>query len=235
MDPITGAALISGGSSILNNMMQGIGSRRQNKRMVDFWKMQNDYNHPTAQMQRLQEAGLNPNLIYGDSVSGATGRADSIGTPDKPQFDNPLEKFQNAKMQTAQYDNLRAVNTNLLKDAELKTLKMATELANSQLKGHQAELLKRTMDDMVMKINIDANNTLKRSYLDDFSSQQIEAIKQSKFLQLIGKDPMSLQKLSNEEKRGIMYDLENDLKGKNLDYYDSQAIVNMVARIMGIF
>ena len=29
------------------------------------WRMQNEYNHPSAQMARLREAGLNPNLVYG--------------------------------------------------------------------------------------------------------------------------------------------------------------------------
>lgn len=40
-------------------------NERNYQRNVDFWQMQNDYNHPAAQMERLREAGLNPNLIYG--------------------------------------------------------------------------------------------------------------------------------------------------------------------------
>lgn len=31
---------------------------------IDLWNLQNQYNSPAAQMQRYQDAGLNPNLIY---------------------------------------------------------------------------------------------------------------------------------------------------------------------------
>lgn len=31
---------------------------------LELWKLQNEYNSPSAQMQRYQDAGLNPNLIY---------------------------------------------------------------------------------------------------------------------------------------------------------------------------
>lgn len=37
---------------------------------VEMWNMQNDYNSPAAQMERLQAAGLNPNLMYSMGTSG---------------------------------------------------------------------------------------------------------------------------------------------------------------------
>lgn len=39
------------------------------------WEMQNEYNKPSAQMKRLAEAGLNPNLVYG---TGAVGNSASV-------------------------------------------------------------------------------------------------------------------------------------------------------------
>lgn len=46
----------------------------QNQYNVDNWKMQNEYNTPAAQMLRYAEAGLNPNLIYGQSnLAGSVG------------------------------------------------------------------------------------------------------------------------------------------------------------------
>lgn len=38
---------------------------KQRKDALSDWNMQNEYNSPAAQMQRLQEAGLNPHLVYG--------------------------------------------------------------------------------------------------------------------------------------------------------------------------
>lgn len=34
-------------------------------RQIDFWKMQQDYNSPAALMRRYKDAGLNPDLVYG--------------------------------------------------------------------------------------------------------------------------------------------------------------------------
>lgn len=40
---------------------------------LKMWNMQNAYNDPVAQMQRLARAGLNPNLVYGGgNVTGNT-------------------------------------------------------------------------------------------------------------------------------------------------------------------
>lgn len=37
---------------------------------LEMWNLQNEYNSPTAQMQRLKDAGLNPNMMYGNISSG---------------------------------------------------------------------------------------------------------------------------------------------------------------------
>lgn len=42
-----------------------------------FWKMQNSYNDPSQQMNRLRQAGLNPNLVYG---KGADNTAQSVAS-----------------------------------------------------------------------------------------------------------------------------------------------------------
>lgn len=44
---------------------------------IQLWNMQNQYNTPAAQMQRLKDAGLNPNLAYGT----ANTTAGSISAP----------------------------------------------------------------------------------------------------------------------------------------------------------
>lgn len=54
----------------------------QNATQERFWNMQNVYNTPKAQMQRFDEAGLNPNLIY---TQGNSGNASSVGTAAAPE------------------------------------------------------------------------------------------------------------------------------------------------------
>ena len=75
---------------------------------IRFWKMQNEYNLPKNQMKRLQDAGLNPNLIYG-SGSANTGIAGGIA-PSKPapyNVKNPVPL--QAMMMTAQIANLNSI------------------------------------------------------------------------------------------------------------------------------
>jgi len=52
---------------------------------VEMWNMQNAYNTPKAQMERYAEAGLNPNLIYGNGVSSA-GNASSAPSYEAPHY-----------------------------------------------------------------------------------------------------------------------------------------------------
>lgn len=47
----------------------------------EMWNAQNAYNTPEAQMSRYRDAGLNPNLIYGQ---GSNGNSTSIPTPATP-------------------------------------------------------------------------------------------------------------------------------------------------------
>lgn len=53
-------------SQSLNNQSQD----RANRFNVDFWRMQNEYNTPAAQMQRYLDAGINPYNALGNISSG---------------------------------------------------------------------------------------------------------------------------------------------------------------------
>lgn len=86
---------------------------RQNVYNKEIWDMQNTYNLPKNQMDRFKNAGLNPNLIYGQ-----TNQADSIGksdlspyqaprtdfNPPAPDMGNVIGQFQDIKMKNAQID-----------------------------------------------------------------------------------------------------------------------------------
>lgn len=64
---------------------------KQNKELADYqyskeldmWNRQNEYNSPASQMARYQEAGLNPNLIYGQ---GSSGNAVSLPHYQAPEY-----------------------------------------------------------------------------------------------------------------------------------------------------
>lgn len=53
----------------------------ENQFNLDVWNMQNEYNTPAAQMLRYQDAGLNPNLIYGQSNMAGDIKTASAAQP----------------------------------------------------------------------------------------------------------------------------------------------------------
>lgn len=165
MDPFIIGAGISTIGNVGANMIQNTGSkrsqRRANKYNVAQWRRQNAYNDPSSQMQRLRNAGLNPNLIYGTSPTSATGNASPI-TPGKAepyQFDNPLKDvmaYANVKNTEATTDNLKEQNKVLVQEALLKAaqtgqigiqtsktkfdLELAEELRNTSLEAAKENL-----------------------------------------------------------------------------------------------
>ncbi|MBQ3410779.1 MAG: hypothetical protein IJH30_03405, partial [Bacillus sp. (in: Bacteria)] len=79
-DSYIGGAIITGLSSLLGTAMSETYQREalqeynrgqmelakyQNEWNLAQWERENAYNSPIQQMQRYREAGLNPNLIYG--------------------------------------------------------------------------------------------------------------------------------------------------------------------------
>lgn len=103
---------------------------------LQAWNRTNEYNSPVQQMQRLREAGLNPNLIYGKGaenvatlMKSSTGKA-ARETPFKPNLDvnllQPFLQFAQLKQINAQTDNIYQQNALIRNQAQ----KVAVETAN---------------------------------------------------------------------------------------------------------
>lgn len=171
MDPVGLGALINVAGNVAtaqanqSNAMQQdrVNTRRayeqyqiQKKDAIEFWNMQNSYNAPEAQMQRLEAAGLNPALMYGQG-SGGAGEASNIQVPSMNS--TPLDiRNTHADMGgigTMWYDTqLKAQSLdNLKKDADLKdrqgALLAAQELKTlSETKRYDFDLMRddRSLD-----------------------------------------------------------------------------------------
>lgn len=198
------AAAISTGSAIGNIVQQGNMNKaarrfaidtynRQRRDALSDWTMQNEYNHPSSQMARLRQAGLNPHLVYGN---GAVANSQDVRSsnqpswnPQPPQFEgNSVMSFYDVSIKEAQLDNLRAQNTVLANDALLKqaqsvaTLtaadktKVDTAIANVDLT--YADILKQ------LQQNNSQADIWKKSTETDYIKQQTEASKQGMQLAL---------------------------------------------------
>lgn len=100
INPLIGAGLLSGigslGASLFGNSM----GMKQSKELMDYQFMlqqkaidaQNLYNSPVEQMKRLNAAGLNPNLVYGNGVDGnQSGAANPSMSNRNVDLANPLQ------------------------------------------------------------------------------------------------------------------------------------------------
>lgn len=111
------------------------------------WQMQAAYNSPEAQMKRLRDAGLNPNLVYGhgaDATMSAGVRSSSPGNYSPQQREQSLGvgdvvgQFLDTKIRGIQSNNL-AIQAELMKqDLENKKameFKIYADTTKSQLQG----------------------------------------------------------------------------------------------------
>lgn len=148
-----GASLLTGGAGLVGSAVNAITTSIQNRKAREFaqgmydqqrrdsladWNMQNQYNSPEAQMERYKDAGLNPNLIYGQQTTTPAVRSSSPGSW-KPENPNIGTGFANAggsavdtyftvaqKKQTL--SNMEAQNRLL----DLSAIKMAAEIQSLQ-------------------------------------------------------------------------------------------------------
>lgn len=147
-------ALISTGANLVGAGINAWSTATQNKKNREFqseqydkevansremWELQNSYNSPEQQMARLQKAGLNPNLVYGNG--NAVNTASTPNTPhaqpfhaEAPRFDIPqiVGGYFNALTQSQSLSNQQKQGT--LLDAETAyKIAQAKQLNNSNI------------------------------------------------------------------------------------------------------
>lgn len=196
MSDLTNSAWITGGLSVLGGLINAGSNVSANKTNLQIareynqtqrdiaafqaqynermWHSQNEYNTPSAQMERYKAAGLNPNLIYGQ---GSPGNASSSLTyPDVKQMAPSVRPVVQDGL------NLdRAVNSVLTAQAmELDNKRRSMELEQvpyqTQLK--QLEVFNESIRQNLLTQQ-HAKNAQQLKYLDDQLFYQTQAAQQT--------------------------------------------------------
>lgn len=120
---------------------------KQNQQQIDFWKMNNEYNTPFNQRARLEQAGLNPDLMYGGSGNmyqsqmpgAASGSAPNV---DYGSFSDNLRFAMQAQVMDAQVSKIEMENKLIAEQAlsqaslrELQSSQAADALARAEHQG----------------------------------------------------------------------------------------------------
>lgn len=132
-----------------NSMAQDAATQAYN-RNIELWNMNNQYNSPAEQMKRLKEAGLNPNLVYGNgSVVGNTSGQAAGATPygvtknSKQSLIDELAQTQVLESNDVNIQNKRAETSNILAQNRLLAAQVAKTMAEISNLGQQGISLTR--------------------------------------------------------------------------------------------
>lgn len=99
------------GMNVWDNYNSRKAAKKQYNYQMAFWQANNDYNSPNSQMQRLEEAGLNPNLVYGNGA--ATHQATMATAPSVRYKASRSSKIMANHLVMSQLENMEAQNQNL--------------------------------------------------------------------------------------------------------------------------
>lgn len=132
---------ITAAASLAGNLFNTSSTRKTNQQQTDVnaqlydkqradalqdWNRQNAYNSPSQQMQRFKEAGLNPNLVYGQMTNAPVIRSTEAKAPD----------YVAPRIDTSQVGNILGSYYDIKsKELMLKNQELANQIAEQELQG----------------------------------------------------------------------------------------------------
>jgi len=195
MEPVT-AGLITAGIAAAGTGTQAYAQGRMNKKTREWnekmynlqrqhslqdWAMQNQYNSPEQQMQRLKMAGLNPAMVYGkgtiDNQTGTVRSTDVKGwNPQVPNYNlgqiaqAGVSTYFDTRIKNQELDNLKTINTVNLQEAAYKAAQTAGTVqatAKSKFELELAQELRQislqAAEAGLRKINVETDIALDRN------------------------------------------------------------------------
>ena len=175
-------------------------AEKQNAWNQQQWNLQNAYNSPTAQMERMRQAGLNPDMMYGGGVGGNTSSSSpemtsgGSGSPMDWSALGSKRTIGDAILQAVQIDQAKA-------NVEKTEAETAVTKSDAKVRDEQNEYGLETS-----KLN---NEALKerlyhleqQSQLLDYSVEKADW--EAQMRREFGKDYVQsiVNKLANEEKK----------------------------------
>lgn len=158
---------------------------------VNMWNKQNEYNTPDMQMQRLKEAGLNPNLIYGSGQASA-GNADAPKQAHVANTSNEMATFanNNAIQLLSQYNDWQ------VKKAQIKNIE-----AEAQSKQQENLIRAPYVPYSQLMANIDYSTKYNKNELTNTASNRAQMELEDYFKTRETHQQMPLARLNESKQR----------------------------------
>jgi hypothetical protein len=171
------------------------------------WNRQNAYNSPSQQMQRFKEAGLNPNLIYGQMTNAPVVRSTEAKAPD----------YVAPRLDTSQVGNILGSYYDIKsKELMLKQQQRAIDMADEDIINKK------------LKNNYDSSFTystevggIKKQQLQENVDKTIEDWQMTRSLR-------SMNPLRAEQIQEQIKSLTNNIRLSNLDYRQREMMNSVI-------
>lgn len=190
------AAGITAAGQAGSNLLNASSVQKTNQRQQDYnqqlyekqradaladWNMQNAYNSPAQQMQRFKEAGLNPNLIYGQMTNAPVVRSTDAKAPDfvAPRIDtnsvgNILGTYMNVRQQDLNLKKEQAAIDLLQEQTKGVTLENQRKEAILPYSGDAAEIKNRLMNAQIDDVLASMTSKRLQSSLYGIQAERIQ-------------------------------------------------------------
>jgi hypothetical protein len=195
---------------------------KQRKDSLADWNMQNQYNSPIEQMNRLKAAGLNPNLVYGSGNVTATSSSQPRSSqaqswnPEVPRFNfdagSVLSSYYDTKLKSQNVNNLKAAQNVAEQDALLKAAQTVSTLRSTSradtMQPYDLQLAEQNLRKLSQGIDIDrmmADNTLQMTAEQILTMQKSRAKTDAEIRQI---DAQIHQVKTNETLGWLNYKLQ---------------------------
>lgn len=237
---------IAAGGQVLGGAVNAYAQGKMNKKTIRYnermylaqrrdaladWNMQNEYNSPSAQMQRFKDAKLNPNLVYGQMTEASPIRSVNADgwRPEAPDYSfignavgTGIGAYMDFQIKQQQLENMQAQESvlaqeNALKAAQVQNVLTGTERAKFDL-GLVGELRQNSVDmalTALQKQQADLQYTLDEN--DRRASQNAATLAQAAESILTSR---LLRAKTNDEREMIRAQIQNLKKDATLKQLD---------------
>ena len=167
----------------LNRYYNQMLARQQNQWNLEQWNRENAYNSPLAQMYRLRQAGLNPDLMYGQGTTGNSAGSPEMtsGAPSEPQDMSAMlskRSFGQTMQQILDKEQQRRMN-----EAQIEAIKANTNKTNAETTGINLDNFVKngTKEYMIQIAGVNVTNAQKSGQLTDAQREAVyQGIEESK-------------------------------------------------------
>lgn len=165
-----GSSLIGGLTSLFGSKSQFNEQQKlinlQYQKNLEQWNRENEYNAPKAQMERLRDAGLNPNLVYGNgnNTAGTAASSPSYGLAEAPNIIGEIGKVMQYNM--------------------MQTMNMMQQIQQTQAKVDTMESQRSLWDSMRIlngfrSAGLDFQNKIQKMFGMDLASASLSNLVQN--------------------------------------------------------